>query len=350
MKFKMNFEGVKDVKVDKLEISSNEEEIKINKSLDEQIKDLFKNEIFWIALPIIFSIIYFAIDGYYKIFMGRNYNLPSEYFSIPLSEVFYYLLLLFVIPIFLLCMKALFKPLELQNLEIINIIMLEIIIFIFIYKKILYEIEKNLENNNIFIIFETIYIALIFFSVSCIFSKKIKVYFFNLLLWVIFFYFTLNNCYINITFSITIIILILLSLKFEKIQEIIVSITAVLYFIVLLFLIFCVEKNEYEIFYKDSNPKVVITTYENKYLIMDCDIDDVKKELAIYTKKYEFIDIDEAKEISFMNFEEIYRIGINSPLKTFKISEIVKNNIKKIVNCSKDTNKQIKKIIFFYNT
>ena len=83
---------------------------------------------------------------------------------------------------------------------------------------------------------------------------------------------------------------------------------------------------------------------------MDCDIDDVKKELAIYTKNYEFIDIDEAKEISFMNFEEIYRIGINSPLKTFKISEIVKNNIKKIVNCSKDTNKQIKKIIFFYNT
>ena len=308
MKFKMNFEGVKDVKVDKLEISSNEEEIKINKSLDEQIKDLFKNEIFWIALPIIFSIIYFAIDGYYKIFMGRNYNLPSEYFSIPLSEVFYYLFLLFVIPIFLLCMKVLFKPLELQILGIINIIILEIIIFIFIYKKILYKIEKNLENNNIFNIFETIYIALIFFSVSCIFSKKIKVYFFNLLLWVIFFYFTLNNCYINITFSITIIILILLFLKFEKIQEIIISITAVLYFIVLLFLIFCVGKNEYEIFYKDSNPKVVITTYENKYLIMDCDIDDVKKELTIYTKKYEFIDIDEAKKISYINFNEISKI------------------------------------------
>lgn len=276
----------------------------IKKSLSDQIKDLFKNEIFWIALPIIFSIIYFAIDGYYKIFMGRNYNLPSEYFSIPLSEVFYYLLLFFVIPIFLLCMKVLFKPLELQILGIINIIMLEIIIFIFIYKEILYKIEEFLENNNIFIIFETIYIALIFFSVSYIFSKKIKVYFFNLL-WGIFFYFTLNNCYINLTFSITIIILILLSLKFEKIQEIIISITAVLHFMVLLFLIFCVEKNEYEIFYKDRKPKVIIATYEDKYLIMDCDYDKEQNQITtIYTKNYQLIDINQAKEINYINLSK----------------------------------------------
>ena len=81
----------------------------IKKSLSDQIKDLFKNEIFWIALPIIFSIIYFAIDGYYKIFMGRNYNLPSEYFSIPLSEVFYYLFLLFGIPITLIIIGIFLK-------------------------------------------------------------------------------------------------------------------------------------------------------------------------------------------------------------------------------------------------
>ena len=250
---------------------SNSKQIKSNKSLDEQIKDLFKNEIFWIALPILFSILYFFMNGYYKIFMGRNYTLPSDYFSIPLSEVFYYLFLLFGIPITLIIIGIFLKKMNTILEKILSFIIkisILIIIFLFWYIDIYLKIEVILKENYYFLILLILYII---FTIGT----------------VIFYIFCSNN---------------------TKKYSIVYFINWVLHFLVIIYLLFLVEKNEYEIFYKDSNPKVVITTYENKYLIMDCDIDDVKKELTIYTKKYEFIDIDEAKKISYINFNKISKI------------------------------------------
>jgi hypothetical protein len=328
MNLKVDFNEIENIKIDKVEISSNKENKK------ESSKNSFWNLIkpkssgeFWtltLNIPILFSILYFFMNGYYKIKMGRNYNLPSEYFNISLSEVFYYLFLLFVIPVLLLCMKVLFKPLELQNLgkvfKILIIFILEIFIFIFICKEILYKIENSLRNNYIFTTFSTIYIALIFFSILYFFSKNRTIYFLNLL-WSILFYFTLNTWYIPITFSITIIILTLLSLKYEKYHGTIIFISCIIHLIILVFLIFCVEKNNYEILYQNGKEvRVIITTYEDKYLIADGIIEDIedknnnkKKMLNINTDNYKFIKIEKAEGIKN---EEFYKVNIE-PNKKF---------------------------------
>ncbi|PHI09221.1 hypothetical protein [Fusobacterium polymorphum] len=243
----------------------------IKKSLSDQIKDLFKNEIFWIALPIIFSIIYFAIDGYYKIFMGRNYNLPSEYFSIPLSEVFYYLFLLFGIPITLIIIGIFLKKMNTileKTLSFIIKIPILIIIFLFWYIDIYLKIEVILKENYYFLILLILYII---FTIGT----------------VIFYIFCSNN---------------------TKKYGIVYLINWVLHFLVIIYLLFLVEKKEYEIFYKDRKPKVIIATYEDKYLITECKIDYKNSKLIINTEDYEFIDINEAKKISYINFNEISKI------------------------------------------
>ena len=243
----------------------------IKKSLSDQIKDLFKNEIFWIALPIIFSIIYFAIDGYYKIFMGRNYNLPSEYFSIPLSEVFYYLFLLFGIPITLIIIGIFLKKMNTileKTLSFIIKIPILIIIFLFWYIDIYLKIEVILKENYYFLILLILYII---FTIGT----------------VIFYIFCSNN---------------------TKKYGIVYLINWVLHFLVIIYLLFLVEKKEYEIFYKDRKPKVIIATYKDKYLITECKIDYKNSKLIINTEDYEFIDINEAKKISYINFNEISKI------------------------------------------
>lgn len=302
MKFKIDSNEVKNIKIEKLEIyNENEEENKIKKSLSEEIRYFLKNEIFWGVIPTIYGGLYFLINGYYKIIMGKNFNLPSEYFRINLSEIITYLSILILFPLLFFIVSRYLKKDKLRS-KLLELALILLLLYV--------ELSFSYILGYLWIlIFTTIFfIYIVLFLIS--FKTK------NIII---------NGIYYSIYIIYFIIYIISVYYYFNNISK------------------------EYEIISKDSNPKVVITTYENKYLIMDCDIDDVKKELAIYTKKYEFIDIDEAKEISFMNFEKIYRIGINSPLKTFKISEIVKNNIKKIGNCSKDINKRIKKIVFFYN-
>ena len=65
------------------------------------------------------------------------------------------------------------------------------------------------------------------------------------------------------------------------------------------------ERIKYEIFYKDNKPKVIITTYEDKYLIMDCDYDKEQNQITtIYTKNYQLIDINQAEEINYINLSK----------------------------------------------
>lgn len=240
----------------------------IKKSLSEQIKDLFKNEIFWIALPILFSILYFFMNGYYKIFKGRNYNLPSEYFSIPLSEVFYYLFLLFGIPTTLIIIEIFLKKMNTILEKILSFIIkisILIIIFLFWYIDIYLKIEVILKENYYFLILLILYII---FTIGT----------------VIFYIFCSNN---------------------TKKYGIVYFINWVLHFLVIIYLLFLVEKKEYEIFYKDNKPKVIITTYEDKYLIMDCDYDKEQNQITtIYTKNYQLIDINQVEEINYINLSK----------------------------------------------
>lgn len=80
-------------------------------------------------------------------------------------------------------------------------------------------------------------------------------------------------------------------------------------------------KTNYEIFYKDNKPKVIITIYTDKYLIADCDIYQDTSIIIINTENYEFVDInsDKIENIQYKDFKYVY---IN------KEGKIVKNLLK----------------------
>ena len=111
-------------------------EKKILENVVDWLKNLLKKELFWIIIPIVSSMMYFIINGYYQIKSAEKFYLPSEYFNVPLSKVFLYLFLFLVIPIFLLLMKILFEKVEV-NLEPSSIIFLKIII-VFLIEVILF--------------------------------------------------------------------------------------------------------------------------------------------------------------------------------------------------------------------
>lgn len=84
----------------------------------------------------------------------------------------------------------------------------------------------------------------------------------------------------------------------------IVYVLNILFYIFVILLKFILMETNYEILYKDDKSNVVITTYEGKYLVMDYDIDEVN-ELIIYTKKYEFIEINDVEYIEYKNFRDV---------------------------------------------
>lgn len=115
-------------------------EKKILENVVDWLKNLLKKELFWIIIPIVSSMMYFIINGYYQIKSAEKFYLPSEYFNVPLSKVFLYLFLFLVIPIFLLLMKILFEKAEV-NLEpsiIKNILIFLKIIIVFLIEVILF--------------------------------------------------------------------------------------------------------------------------------------------------------------------------------------------------------------------
>lgn len=79
------------------------------------------------------------------------------------------------------------------------------------------------------------------------------------------------------------------------------------------------KEEKYEIFYEGKEPKVIITTYEGKYLIMDGYIN--QKELTIYTEKYKLIDINEVEFIEYKNFN-----NVNVFTKKCEINNLIVND------------------------
>ena len=65
----------------------------IEKDIFNKILGLIKKEVFWVAIPIIFSIFYFTLNIIYKFSMKKKFNLPMEYFKLDLTETISYFFL-----------------------------------------------------------------------------------------------------------------------------------------------------------------------------------------------------------------------------------------------------------------
>ena len=151
-------------------------EKKILENVVDWLKNLLKKELFWIIIPIVSSMMYFIINGYYQIKSAEKFYLPSEYFNVPLSKVFLYLFLFLGIPILLLVMKMLFEKAEVNfesssikniqiSLKIMIILGIEYMLFILFYIKVLSEIETFYENNSLFFYLKSFFGQSIFFNI-----------------------------------------------------------------------------------------------------------------------------------------------------------------------------------------
>jgi hypothetical protein len=151
-------------------------EKKILENVVDWLKKLLKIELFWIIIPIVSSMMYFIINGYYQIESAERFYLPGEYFNVPLSKVFLYLFLFLGIPILLLVMKMLFEKAEVNfesssikniqiSLKIMIILGIEYMLFILFYIKVLSEIETFYENNSLFFYLKSFFGQSIFFNI-----------------------------------------------------------------------------------------------------------------------------------------------------------------------------------------
>lgn len=310
-----------------------EEENKNTKSIPNQIKELLKNEISWKIIPILFSIFYFLVDSMYKYQMGKKFYLPSKYFSLDLRNIGIYLILIVLSQVLYFWIL---KSNKNNNIKKIT----KIIFFI----SLLYITKKFLEVE-IFVLYTSFYLLALFsifyFFIIYLEKKCIKIIIlFSLILFLIIkiqptilqlipMKYNINS-YIekirNIPGEvfyggiILIIIINCISLFFsndtrkEENRENLIFLFFIYYYIaILIFSCYLIpkiisKKNDYEVFYEGDNVyKAIITTYEDKYLIMDCEYD--KKEnkiIKICTKNYEFININkvDSKKINYSNYKE----------------------------------------------
>ena len=174
-----------------------------------KIKNLLKNQTFWIAIPVVYAIFYFFINTLYGIFMGNKFHIPSQYFKIDLKRTFFYFIQLVIIMIILILIrrisdlneKDLKKPQnKLQNLsqkvfkytitkiiigiffllyKLLILIILEIFFILFVYYnkvKLIDKMNKFLQINTIENIADIIIVIIItagIFFITYFLSKNI---------------------------------------------------------------------------------------------------------------------------------------------------------------------------------
>ncbi|WP_339120556.1 hypothetical protein [Fusobacterium nucleatum] len=290
---------------------------------------------FWtltLNLPIMFSIVYFIVDTIYKYKMKEKFYLPSEYFSIDFKNtVFYMIFSIIVLP---LLFWVWFKDNKDNNMNKKLISMICIILFFFIINKLL--------KLEIFILYVLFYLLVLFstffFFIMYLEKRLIKIIILFFLLFLLikmpYFLFFLKECYTKIKnipneiFYGVIILIIIINLisiifvnknirKKENTKNLIFLFFIYYYIVILLFSGYLMpeimtEKNNYEILYQNGKEvRVVIATYEDKYLIADGIIEDIedknnnKKILNINTDNYKFIKIEEAENIQYLKFDEV---------------------------------------------
>ena len=190
----------------------------------------------------------------YNILKKNQFNLPFEYFKINLIEGLFYIGFLIGSPLIFALLGKFIKVDEFNK----KLLKIESIVVSFIFG-----ITLSLEFNNIImlIIFLISFIVLIFI----LFEKNIL----------------------------------------EKIKKIVHSFYFFVYTILIGYHLIIIFSNRFEILKIDNKDKVVITIYDGKYLIMDCNIEN--KELEIYKDSYNFVEInsDKIKKIQYIKFDKV---------------------------------------------
>lgn len=294
----------------------------IGKEIFNKILRLIKKEVFWVAIPIIFSIFYFTLNIIYKFSMKKKFNLPMEYFKLDLTETISYFFLSVIFMTLLILFMYILKKLtnDIFRKEIVKDIIYMVLQFILIIVGIfcmslqLFIVENFVpEKILIFFIIWTIFFisnflsenelekGILHFSINCFLfswiwyghSEYISFIFLGLffIFFIIFFTNNMWQLYIELFFISLYFVIYLLYIPFY------------LVFVIYMASFVMTERIEYEIFYEGKEPKVIITTYEGKYLIMDAYLN--QKELTIYTEKYKLIDINEVEFIEYKNFNNV---------------------------------------------
>ena len=363
-----------------------------------KIKNLFKNQTFWIAIPVVYAIFYFFINTLYGILMENKFHIPSQYFKVDLKRTFFYviqsviigtIIMIILIPIRRISdslnEKDFKKPQnKLQNLcqkafkyeitkiiiriflllyKLLIVIILEIFFILFVYynkERLIGIMSKLLQINTVeniasIIIFIIIITAGIFF-ITYFLSKNIlemKIFFYlNYFLFIgifsfftpeykcsifflsatifyflplknsIKFYFIISLCCMGLYFSIInssfiplictgiIIFLIFLSRKINPYSKKIKIVLTILYFLLaipIIMIYLTINESGYEIFSRKGEKYVILTIYDEKYLITK--YTENENINIINTENYEFIDIRNVENIKYENS------------KTFKIKE-----------------------------
>lgn len=82
-----------------------------------KIKNLFKNQTFWIAIPVVYAIFYFFINTLYGILMENKFHIPSQYFKVDLKRTFFYVIESVIIMIILISIRRISDSLNEKDLK-----------------------------------------------------------------------------------------------------------------------------------------------------------------------------------------------------------------------------------------
>ena len=90
------------------------------------------------------------------------------------------------------------------------------------------------------------------------------------------------------------------------------------------------EKTDYEILKIDNEKKVVITTYEDKYLIADCILNENNEIIIIDKEKYNFVNInsEQIEGIQYKKFKEQYFLSKEIKVLSKEVKEKIIKTIK----------------------
>lgn len=231
--------------------------MKIEKSLSEQMKDLFRNEKNLTILATIASISIFIFQAYKSWNISNEYGIPIDSIKIDIKAPSLFMSLI-SIPILLSIVMCFSK----KEYDRLNKIMFHTIL---IFSNFLYYMMIIIYCKKI----TDIYLALIIFTIV----------------------------------QIIIVVLFLISYFSKKLKIIIKTVNIGMYILLIIILIYIMLKKSEKfqiITLKNSEKKVVIGYYENEYLAFDYD----EKDLKIYKIPVYRISTSDIEKIEMKEFEE----------------------------------------------
>ena len=330
-------------------------EIGFSKDILSKIRELLKEGGgFWTAIltiPIFFSIMYIITNSLYKISMKKKFNLPTKYFNVDLTEGLYSFSFLVFILIFLYIIKYMIEKTmddisKIGKLLYIFYLIMQFLVIMVIYIY-FYSIIKSFKVESlwgevfleIFIIWTVFFFSnfllenkiskgILYFSINCfifslIYSEDLISIIFCLLSYFSFCIFAIKDNIIDGK-----------KYKFKTFLTILYRFIYFLYlpiyFLFSSYIIVMSEKTDYEILKIDNEKKVVITTYEDKYLIADCILNENNEIIIIDKEKYNFVNInsEQIEGIQYKKFKEQYFLSKEIKVLSKEVKEKIIKTIK----------------------